>query len=141
MADPSLAIQNAIEAALRGDSALAAAMDGTVRIYTVAAPNGAPLPHVTIGDDQVIDDSTCCTDSSEVYSTMHVWARVEDDVAASRVQAKNMTAAIRSLFRQPVQIAGFTNTVQHLEDYRHFIDADGLTAHAVVTLRFLVDPE
>lgn len=141
MSDPALPLQEAIEATLRGSDDLKAAMKSdTVRLYTMSAQIGAPYPYVVIGEDQVIDDSTQCADSSEVYTTVHVWTRDSADVSESRDQAKRMAGAIRSALKGPMTVTGFDLVIQEFDSTRHLTDPDGLTAHAVVTHRFLLDP-
>ncbi|RZJ44957.1 MAG: DUF3168 domain-containing protein [Brevundimonas sp.] len=141
MSDPANALQDAIEATLRASPALKTAMgQQKVRLYTMSAPNGAPFPYVVIGEDQIIDDSTECADSSEVVTTVHLWARLDDDVSASRKQAKAMAGVIRSALKGAMTVTGFDLVSQEFEDARHLTDPDGLTAHAVVSHRFLLDP-
>lgn len=141
MTDPALALQNAIEATLRGSVEMKAAMGlETVRLYTMSAPTGAPHPYVIIGEDQILDDSTECADSSEVYTTVHVWTRDPADVSASRAQAKSIAGVVRSALKGPMTVMGFDLVLQDFDSTRHLSDPDGLTAHAVVSHRFLLDP-
>lgn len=141
MTDPALALQDAIEQTLRADASLLAAMGlAQVRLYTMSAPVAAPYPFVVIGEDQVIDDSTECADSSEVIATIHAWARIEDDVAGSRRQAKAMAGAVRAALKAMTTVAGFDLVLSEFEDARHLTDPDGLTAHAVISHRVLLDP-
>ena len=141
MSDPALALQDAIEASLRGSSALKSAMGlSTVRLYTMSAPNNAPFPYIVIGEDQVIDDATECAESSEIITTTHAWARVDSSVSASRVQAKQMAGAIRAALKGLAAVTGFDLVLADFETARHLTDQDGLTAHAVITHRFLLDP-
>lgn len=141
MSDPSVALQNSVEAALRGSMALKSAMGlATVRLYTMSAPVGALFPHLTIGDDEVLDDSTECLESSEAYTSVHVWTRVDSDVSASRAQAKAIAGVIRPLLKSLSSVAGFTVTEADFESARHIKDPDGLTGHSIVTHRFLLDP-
>lgn len=142
MSDPAVALQNAMEVALRASAALKAAMGlSTVRLYTMSAPTGASFPYVVIGEDQILDDSTECLESSEAITTVHVWSRVDGDVAASRTQAKAMAGAVRSELKALSGVSGFVVTLADFEASRHLTDPDGLTSHAVVNHRFLLDPE
>jgi hypothetical protein len=141
MSDPSVALQNAVETALRGSATLKSAMGlAVVRLYTMAAPVNAPFPYVLIGEDQVMDDSTECAESSEVITTVHVRSRVADDVAASRIQAKSIAGVVRSTIKGLSAVTGFDVVLADFETTRHLIDPDGLTAHSVVSHRFLLDP-
>ena len=140
MSDPSLALQDAIEAALRADTGLKAAMGLQIaRIYPMSAPNGAPYPYVIIGGDQVIDDSTECADSSEVITTVTPFARDDEDVNQSRRQAKAMAAEIRRIVKS-VAVPGFDVVLAEFETTNHRTGTDGLTAFSPVNHRFLLDP-
>lgn len=140
MADPALALQTAVELALRASAALAAAMGGTVRLYPLAPPDNAPFPYVVIGEDQILDDETACLASSEAYTTVHCWARDVDAVSASRAQAKAMAGAVRAALNTALTLEGFSVVDHRFEEARHLTDPDRRTAHAVVTHRFLIDP-
>lgn len=141
MSDPSLALQDAVEQALRTDASLLAAMEtAKVRLYVMSAPVGAPYPYVVIGEDQVLDDATECAESSEIYTTVHVWSRVDESVSASRRQAKAMAAAVRRALKFIAAVPGFDLVLAEFETTRHLTDADGLTAHSVISHRFLLDP-
>lgn len=141
MSDPALALQNAMETALRASTALKTAMGlASVRLYKVSAPVGAPFPYLVIGEDQIIDDSTECAESSEVITSVHVWTRVDSDVQASRAQAKSIAGAIRPIIKALSGVAGFSVTLSDFEGTRHLTDPDGLTCHSVVTHRLLLDP-
>lgn len=141
MSDPALAIQNAMETALRASAALKSAMGlATVRLYTASAPAGAPFPYLVIGEDQIIDDSTECAESSEVITTVHVWTRVDGNVSASRTQAKSIAGAIRPIIKSLSGVTGFVVVLSEFESTRHLTDPDGLTCHAIVEHRFLLDP-
>lgn len=140
MSDPSLALQNAMEAALRASPALAEAMGGRVRLYTLSAGDNAPFPYIVIGEDQIIDDETECAASSDAFTTVHVWSRVEDDVSASRAQAKTIAGIVRTILNAPLPLAGFVTTEWRFETARHLTDPDQRTAHSVVEHRYLIDP-
>lgn len=140
MSDPSLALQEAVDTALRGSSALAQAMGGRVRLYPLAPPADAPFPYLTIGEDQIIGDETECSDSSEAYTTIHVWARVDNDVSASRAQAKRIGAAVRAAINRHLNVIGFEVVECEFQTARHLTDPDLRTAHTVVEHRLLLDP-
>lgn len=140
MSDPALALQNAVEATLRGSQALADAMElEQVRLYTLAAPVDSPIPYLVIGDDQIIDDETECADSSEAFTSVHVFTR-KNDVEASRSQAKAVAGIIRGLLNQKLPLDGFDVSEWRFQTARHLTDPDRRTAHSVVEHRFLIDP-
>jgi hypothetical protein len=141
MSDPALAVQNAVEAALRASNALKAAMSLTnVRLYTLAPPDGAPFPYLVIGEDQVIGDETECSAGSDVITTVHVWSRVEEDVSASRAQAKQIAGVVRAVIGRALNVVGFDLVECRFEDARHLTDPDRRTAHSIVTHRLQLEP-
>lgn len=140
MSDPSLALQNTVEAVLRGSTELATAMGGTVRLYTLAPPVNPPFPHLVIGEDQIVDDETECAASSEATTTVHVWSRVDEDVSASRAQAKAIAGLVRTLLNQKLPVPGFNIAEWRFAAASHRTDPDKRTAHSVVEHRFLIDP-
>lgn len=141
MSDPSEALQDAVEAALRGSAELAAAMGlEKVRLYTLSAPVGAPYPFVVIGEDQIDGDETECAASSEAFTAVHSWARSTAGVDDSRRQVKRMAAVVRSVLSGLTGVEGFDLVLAEFETTRHLTDPDGLTAHSVTSHRFLLDP-
>ncbi|MGH6979038.1 MAG: DUF3168 domain-containing protein [Brevundimonas sp.] len=141
MSDPALAVQNAVESALRGSEAVKAAMGlATARLYPLAPPDDALFPYLVIGEDQIIADETECSAGSEVYVATHVWTRIEDDVSGSRAQAKQIAGAVRTAIGRDLNVIGFDLVECRFEDTRHMTDPDKRTAHAVVTHRLMVEP-
>lgn len=141
MSDPALALQDAIETTLRASAALKTAMGlATVRLYTTTAPIGAPFPFVEIGEDQIIDDSTECLESSEIVTKVRATARVDNSVPASMRQAKAMAGVIRAELKALSGVAGFVVTLADFETTHPLKDPDGLTAHTDTFHRFLLDP-
>lgn len=135
-ADPSLAIQDAVEDALRDDAGVTAEFDGTTRLYTMSAPNGAPYPYIVIGEDQIIGDDTECASGSEVVVTVHVWARATTPTETRR-QQKRIAGAVRAALVQPLALDGHTMDEWELESLQHLTDPDGLTGHSVLSVRYL----
>lgn len=136
MSDPSEAIQTAIDARLRSHAGVKATFPtGVTRLYTLSAPIDARYPHIVIGEDQVIGDDTDCASSSEVICTIHVWAR-EAQPADSRLRAKRIAAAVRVALNTELTLTGHVVDDWSFDEIRHMTDADGLTAHSVVTLSY-----
>lgn len=136
MTDPSLAIQNAMDAALRASGAVQGAFaPGNVRIYDMAPPLDAPFPHILIGDDQVIGEDTECGSSSEVAVTVHVYAR-EETPSQSRAKAKLIAGAVRTALTRQLTLDGHVCDDWIYDDTQHMTDPDRLTAHSVVRLTY-----
>lgn len=140
MSDPSLAIQNAIEATLRADSATKALFGGTTRLYTLSAPldaqGKAKFPHIVIGQDQVLGDDTECGSSSEVAVTVHVYA-CEDTPTLSRSKAKQIAGAVRAALTTELTLEDHVMDDWIFDSIEHLTDPDGLTSHSVVRLTYL----
>lgn len=136
MTDPSLAIQNAIEAALRTSGAVQGAFaPSNVRVYDMSPPLDAPFPHILIGDDQIIGDDTECASSSEVAVTVHVYAR-EGTPSQSRAKAKQIAGAVRIALTRQLTLEGHVCDDWIYDDTQHMTDPDRLTAHSVVRLTY-----
>lgn len=127
MSDPSLALQGAIHTALSG-----ALMP--VPVYD-RPPETAAYPFVRIGEDQVIDDGNTCADAWEAFVTVHVWSQ---EVGMPR--AKTIAGQVRDALAAVLDVPGFTAIVGEHRDTRYLNDPDGLTTHAVLTFRYLIDP-
>ena len=136
MTDPSLAIQNAIETALRASGAVQAAFaPSNVRVYDMSPPLDAPFPHILIGDDQIIGDDTECASSSEVAVTVHVYAR-EGTSSQSRAKVKQIAGAVRTALTRQLTLEGHVCDDWIYDDTQHMTDLDRLTAHSVVRLTY-----
>src|SRR5690606_6159142 len=77
------------------------------------------MPYITIGDDQIIDDSTTCEKAWEVFVTVHVWSR-----AVGRIEAKAIGSAIEETLDTALTIDGFVVKEHELRDARYPTDPD-----------------
>lgn len=106
------------------------------RVYD--RPPASPVfPYVTIGDEQVIDDGNACADGWEVFPDVHVWSR---SVSGSKAELKGLVAQIVPLVTAITTVTGFAVIAAELRTVRSLRDPDGLTEHAVLNFRFLIDP-
>ena len=138
MKDPSYAIQGAIYAALAGSAGVQAVLGNPVRVYDKVVPAPA-YPYARIGDDQAVGDSNSCADGWEVYVTVHVFA---NDAQAPRPQVKLVCNAIGQALGNFASLpapTGFQVTDVELVQSRTFMEDDGLTAHGVMSFRYLVN--
>lgn len=131
MSDPSLALQGAVVAALKGNATLTALVGQ--RIYDSVPP--APVfPYVSLGDGQVLgDDTEDCGDGSEIHLQIDAWSR-----AVGYPEVKNIAEAIRSTLKVIPTLAGFTVSVVEFVQKQDLRDTDGLTRHAAITFRYLI---
>ena len=130
MSHPGNLLQKAIYDALMAHAPLATAMGGTARVYD-RVPQGPTFPYVTIGDEQLLDDSTTCDpDAFEVYFDIHVWTD-----AVGLPQGKVIAGAVRDAILAGLTLSGWTCPTPSYQTERHFRDADGMRGHGVLTFR------
>lgn len=136
MSEPSAAMQKGIYDALMADATLATLMGGQVRVFDLVPPD-AVFPYITIGDDQLLDRGMigCDPDHFEYFATIHVWSR---PTPVGRIEAKNVAGRVREVLKVPPVATGFTVHCSTTESADHLRDPDGLSAHSVLTQRFLV---
>jgi hypothetical protein len=131
MSDPALSVQMAYVARLR---ASVPAVSGRVHDRV---PQSVGFPHLQIGDIQTVEDGADCIDGTEVTVTLHVWSR-----ATGAVEARSIAASCRLCLHEwlpDLSAQGF-RCVEHMHrDTRLVGDPDGVTSHAVLTFRLLID--
>lgn len=129
MSDPSLDLQDEIVGALKG-----AGIAGG-RVYDRVPPT-AQFPYLALGPDQVLqDDPGDCGVAYEVFTAVHVWSRT-----VGKVEAKTIVGDVRDALHQ----AEFDLEENRLVLFEHvgtryLTEPDGLTTHAVMDFRALVD--
>jgi hypothetical protein len=134
MAEPSAAMQKAIY------DVLMAEFSDWIGVYDLVPPN-SPFPYITIGDDQALDAGVSCEpDMWEYFHTLHVWSRATLlGVGGGRVEAKTIAGYVREILKvTPPAPAGFNVLFSQCERTDHLRDPDGLSAHSIVTMRFLI---
>ena len=116
--------------------ALYQALEGLVEGRVYDNPPPEPIfPYITIGDDQVIDDSGECGASFEVFEDVHIWDRPKaKSKAAVKELRKEVVAAVLAITSIEDDYALVSVS---LESARSLRDPDGLTEHGVLTFRFL----
>ncbi|RWE75252.1 DUF3168 domain-containing protein [Mesorhizobium sp.] len=117
-------------------AALHGATDAGANVFD-QVPESNPFPRITIGDEQVIDDTNTCQAAWEVFSDVHCWSRPE---SGSKIEVKTIAAQVVTAMLGITTIAGFTLVAINHQTTRFFRDPDGLTEHAVVSFRALIDP-
>lgn len=129
MADPSLALQGAINLKVRAD---VVGLGG--RVFDQVQADVA-FPYLEIGEFQTLDDGAQCIDAVEVFATLHVWSR-----AVGQVEVKTLASAVRGALHEAELDLGAAWQFLEIahQDTRYLKDPDGLTSHAVLTFRALV---
>lgn len=107
------------------------------RIYD-RPPADAVTPYVTIGDEQAQEQGSDCGQIWEVYTDVHVW---DTPMGASKAMAKTIGAAIVPLLAtRSLSVAAHAVQAASVSASRTFRDPDGVTEHAVITLRYILTP-
>lgn len=133
MSDPSLEVQVAIVAALKSAGALPAVIGA--RVYD-APPASPTFPYITLGDCQVLPDKADCIDGAELFLQVDVWSR-----GVGYGEAKTIAnAVVVKLDDQPLTVAAHSVIVFEHQSTNYLRDPDGLTRHAAITFRSLVQP-
>ena len=141
MNDPSAAMQAALHSKLTTHAAMLAVFGGPVRAYDkMPAAATVTYPYLRVGDDQILPRSNACMDGWDHVATIHIFSR---DPIRPRMQAKEISdavlQAIATLESAPAP-AGYRVKELSLQQARTYLEADGLTAHGVVTVEYLVRP-
>jgi hypothetical protein len=126
---PSSPLQDAIYSRLSGDTTLVTTLGAGV--YDVA-PDLAPFPYVTIGEQTESPNDTMGKTGRDVTVTVHTWTR--GDRTKQDMQAiQNRVDAL--LDRWAPTVTGWSATEMLLEFFETFRDEDGLTQHGVARYR------
>lgn len=133
MSEPSAQLQKGIYEALIASGPLAAFV--STRIFDEVPP-GSLFPYITISDAQVLDDgNTCESEMFEIFTDIHVWSRT-----VGLMEAKRISGLVRTALMALEAVTDWLVVVVEFRGARHGFDPDGLTAHSVVTFRFLLQP-
>jgi len=147
---PELSILAAALAAMRASPAVAEAFDGAPALIFDTPDAGAgddettegPFPFIRTGDfdtiegERIENDEGEVDDPAEVNFDVHVFDRGPN----RNVRAKQLARAVRLALARELELEGpYRVTLGESRGVRHFTERDGLTAHAVVSLRYLVE--
>jgi hypothetical protein len=124
MSDPSLELQAALVAAMKGR------IGGNVgsRIYD-DVPEYPQFPYVSLGPCQMLPDKAGCIDGAEVIPQIDVWSR-----AVGFGESKTIVKAILAVLDDaPLELAGFNTVLFQIQSVNYLRDPDGLTRHAALT--------
>jgi hypothetical protein len=105
--------------------------------YATGVSPTATFPYVRIGTDQsVAEAQDCAEESVEVFAQVDVFSRTQ-----GKIEAKNIAGAIvRALKPENMSIeSGYELQEFHHADTRFVDDPDGLSTHAIISFRALVE--
>ena len=125
-ADSSFATLAAVRSRLLADADLSSIVAG--RIYT-QAPQAVVFPWVQTGEVQALPfEDGGCIDGSEMFVTIHTWARSQ--TASAEVFAMN-NAIRASLHGKTFPVVGHTMQLFECMSTRSMRDPDGITWHGI----------
>lgn len=129
---PSLELQGAVVARLKADAALAAIIGA--RVYD-NVPSAAQFPYVSLGYWQETPEDVDCIEGAEIFGRIDVWSR-----SVGKVEALRAAEAVRSAMHH-AEMDLTSNALVELEWVRTDVlnDPDGLTVHAIVEVRALIE--
>lgn len=140
MNDPSLAMQTAIYGRLTTHAAMLAAFGGPVRAYDKTPGPKPTYPYLRIGDDQILPRSNACMEGWDVIVTINIFSQ---HATRPRPEVKEISDAILQAIATaatPPTPAGYKIQALELGQGRTYFEADGITAHGVLTVEYLVRP-
>lgn len=136
MSSPAGPFKTAQESALRGSTALAAAMDTGGKGILDAVPANQEPPYVVLGQDQILlENGEGCADEAEVFSTVQWWSRPA--TPDKQAQARAMGAAIGAALNAALTIAGWDTVLWELLSETYGTDPDQST-HGRAEFRYLL---
>ncbi len=129
-----------VQKAIKGALATASVAGG--RIYD-RPPADPVFPYLTIGDEQVINDGgsdsdQTCRDGWEVISDVHVWSRPK---TGDKAVLKQTVATVTTTIIAITSIDDFDLISINLENSNSNRGSDGNTEHAILSFRFVIQPE
>ncbi|UHD44913.1 DUF3168 domain-containing protein [Aureimonas altamirensis] len=100
-------------------------------------PKGAPSPYVSIGPSDEVEDDAECVEAVVVTQQLDVWSTEPGFVRSREIAATIRTA----LHRRDLQLAGPALVEIEVRSVRYMRDPDGLTSHAAISIRALIERE
>lgn len=134
MSDPALTLQKAIRDKLLA-TADVTALVGT-RVYD-RVPIDATYPYISIGPTQTIADDAECIEGFEVFQQIDVWSQKPGFPEEKEIAG----AARRAIHRIDLSLEGFALVEIEHRVTRHMRDPDGLTSHAAIEFRAMVETD
>lgn len=132
MADPSLDLQKAIIAALRAAAPVTALV--AQRVFDQVPPS-SQFPYISYGSDQIIQDDAACITAYEASVQIDVWSRDN-----GQPEMKRIAGAVReALHEAELDLDNYALVLFEHESTRYLDDEDGITHHAAMTFKALVD--
>jgi len=134
MSDPSLPLQAEIIGRLKAYSTLTAIVGSRIHDQVPSGPQ--TFPYVALGECQVLPDKAQCVDGTETFLQIDAWSR-----AVGFPEVKRIAAAIVAALddNETLNVAAYNVVVFELSSIQYLRDPDGITRHAALTFRALID--
>jgi hypothetical protein len=134
MSDPALPLQKAIRDKLLATAAVTALVDN--RIYD-RVPINPVYPYISIGPAQTLPNDAECIEAFEVFQQIDVWSQKPGYPEEKEIAG----AARRAIHRIDLTLEGFALVEIEHRVTRHMRDPDGLTSHAAIEFRAMVETD
>jgi hypothetical protein len=132
MSDASHELQIAIVEALKDHVGLSALISG--RVYD-RVPAGAIMPYISFGPEQEVPDVAECVKGGEVFIQLDVWSRTP-----GFGEVKKVADLVREILDEfEVELDSNALLFMEFDGRRVLRDPDGLTSHAALTFRALIE--
>lgn len=132
MLEPSYDLQVATVGALKGFVPLTDVIDK--RVYD-SVPANVAFPYVSFGPVQILPDGWDCQNSSEIFLQIDAWSR-----KPGFTEVKKVAGLVRSaLHDKDLPLTDSALVSIEFDNMRVFRDPDGLTSHAAITFRAVVE--
>lgn len=138
MKEPSAAVSEAVYQKLINAAGVTALVGSSPARIWDKVPAAPAYPFIRLGDDQAVGDSNGCFDAWEFYVTVHIFSRHEQ---YPRLEAKDIANQVAIAIGNNASLiapAGFVVTEVELVQSRPIMEADGVTAHQVMTFKYRV---
>lgn len=135
----ALDLQGAIVAAIKASAPVSAIVADRVYDHVPRSPTTgvvtAAYPLVAISDWQELPDEADCIDGAEINVTIDAWSR-----AVGFPEVHKLAAAVkRALHKAELDLGDTALVMIEHDGTRTLRDPDGLTSHAVITFRALIE--
>lgn len=140
MIDASSALQTAVIALLRADTAVTAIVGD--RIYASAPDNTLTAPHITLGPSDAVRFFRADRRGSSNVVQVDCWVQAGTDARDQMKRCRDLVAAAcGALDMKKPAVAGWHLFGAFIADSTRVLsDPDGVTAHGVITLRAEMAP-
>ena len=91
----------------------------------------------SFSEAQALDNgNTCEPDMFEMFVDLHIWS-----TAVGMAEVKTISGIVRSLMLALEIATDWNIPIRDVQTVRHLNDPDGLTTRAIITVRFLLEPQ